>query len=263
MNAVELIQSLIEQTEELQYGQDEKLDAIRRRGELVIRKLFGEDSYYLTDLQNLRFCPVMVSLDEDNSAFRSAFAVDKPRLVNLFETMMEDLQLSNQRNARDDIPSISDTPTNNRIFVVHGHDDEMKQSVARTLEKLELEPIILHEQPDQSRTIIEKFLDNADGTSFAIVLLSPDDMAFQRNEPPDKARPRARQNVILELGFFIGRLGRERVVAIYREAGNFELPSDISGMLYKRYDGDSGNWRSELVKELKACGYDVDANKFY
>jgi predicted nucleotide-binding protein len=102
-----------------------------------------------------------------------------------------------------------------RVFVVHGHDGEAKETVARFLEKLELEPIILHEQPNQGRTVIEKFETSSSDVAFAVVLLTPDDLGRAANGPPDLSA-RARQGVILELGYFLGRLGRTRVCALHR-----------------------------------------------
>ena len=145
----------------------------------------------------------------------------------------------------------------NEIFVVHGHDEEMKQSVARVLSQLRLNPIILHEQPNQGSTLIEKFEKNA-VVQFAVILLSPDDMAYPASASHQSAKPRARQNVILELGYFVGRLTRERVFALKRD-DQLEIPTDISGVGYTLYD-QAGAWRFELVRELKASGYDVDAN---
>ena len=91
-----------------------------------------------------------------------------------------------------------------------------------------------------------------------MVLLSPDDTGYANADGPDATRPRARQNVIMELGYFAGKLGRENVVALYR--GGMELPSDYDGVLYTHYDGDSGTWRSELVAELRVSGYNVSAD---
>jgi predicted nucleotide-binding protein len=146
-----------------------------------------------------------------------------------------------------------------RIFIVHGRSKDMKEAVARVLEKLGLEPIILHEKPNKGRTLIEKFTDYSD-VGFAVVLLSADDMGYQEGHSPEEAKPRARQNVIFELGFFIGKLGRERVVPLYRKLKAFELPSDYDGVVYTPYDL-LGAWKTELVRELRACGYEVDANK--
>jgi len=118
------------------------------------------------------------------------------------------------------LPPASD---NRKVFVVHGHDDGPREAVARYLERIGFSVVILHEQANRGKTIIEKFEANAD-VGFAVVLLTPDDLGGPVN---GEQKHRARQNVILELGYFIGRLGRERVCAL--KAGDIELPSDILG----------------------------------
>ncbi len=142
-----------------------------------------------------------------------------------------------------------------RVFLVHGHDEEAKQSVARFLEKLELEPVILQEQPNKGRTVIEKFEAHAD-VAFAVILLTPDDIGYPR-EHDDQKRPRVRQNVILELGYFIGRLSRSRVCALSK--GSVEIPSDIHGVVYVPMD-EGGGWKLKLATELKQAGIDIDLN---
>ena len=144
-----------------------------------------------------------------------------------------------------------------RVFIVHGHDDALKNAVARVVDRLGLESIILHEQPNKGRTIIEKFLAYSD-VGFAIVLLTPDDVGAKAGTPSDAMQPRARQNVILELGYFLGRLGRDRVAALYIPA--VEMPSDYSGVLFVPYD-DRGVWALHLAKEMKAAGLPADLNK--
>lgn len=148
---------------------------------------------------------------------------------------------------------------NNKIFIVHGHNNEMKLDVARFIEKQGLVAIILHEQISQGNTIIEKLEQHSD-VQYAIVLVSPDDQGYSKKDGPDKAKDRARQNVIFELGFFYGKLGRKRVSTLLEQKGTFELHSDISGIVYHSYD-TSNNWKMDLVKELKAAGYSADANK--
>ncbi|WP_439606278.1 TIR domain-containing protein [Hydrogenophaga sp.] len=143
-----------------------------------------------------------------------------------------------------------------RVFVVHGHDDGTKETVARFLGKLDLEPVILHEQPNRGRTVIEKFEDYSD-VAFAVVLFTPDDIGHAVGKEAD-AKPRARQNVVLELGFFMAALGRANVCVLYK--GGVEIPSDYSGVLYEELDG-KGTWRFRLAAEMKACGLDVDLNK--
>ncbi len=141
------------------------------------------------------------------------------------------------------------------VFIIHGHDDGTKETVARFIERLGLKPIILHEQPNQGQTIIEKFERYAE-VAFAIALLTPDDTGGLSKDE-QSLKPRARQNVIFEFGYFMGKLGRQRVCALKKE--NVETPSDYDGVLYIAFD-ESGAWKMELVKELKNAGFDVDAN---
>lgn len=136
----------------------------------------------------------------------------------LIDTMREELELGEPEQVGDEEDQT--VPNSSRVFVVHGHDNEMKQAVARILERLNLEAIILHEQPDRGLTIIEK-IERFSDVGFAVVLLSPDDVGYSKADGHDAARPRARQNVVLELGYFAGKLGRENVVALHR--GDLEL----------------------------------------
>lgn len=151
--------------------------------------------------------------------------------------------------------------SNNKVFVVHGQDEETKSIVARFLEHCGLQPVVLHEQADRGRTIIEKFEEEAD-VGFAVVLLTPDDVGGRAASilPPESGelQPRARQNVVLELGYFIGRLSRSRVCALRR--GEVELPSDFSGVIYTPLDAGEG-WKVKLAKELRAAGYEIDLNR--
>jgi len=168
--------------------------------------------------------------------------------------------LINSKPATMEQQNSSVSPPTNEIFIVHGHDEEMKQTVARTLEALKLKPIILHEQLNQGATIIEKFEKNAN-VQFAIILLSPDDIGHLKTEGSEKAKPRARQNVIFEFGYFIGKLSRAQVFVLKQDdkKDKLELPTDILGITYTPYDsGDS--WKLKLVQALKATGYSVDAN---
>lgn len=147
------------------------------------------------------------------------------------------------------------TVTGDGVFIVHGQNNEAKETVARFLEHLGLRPTILHEQPDKGRTIIEKFEDNA-SVGYAVVLLTRDDVGAPRTAPED-LKPRARQNVLLELGYFLGSLGRTHVCAL-REEG-VEIPSDLSGVLYVPFDA-AGAWKLRLATEIKAAGIDIDLN---
>lgn len=140
------------------------------------------------------------------------------------------------------------------IFVVHGHDEGAREAVARFLDTVGLNPIILHEQANQGRTVIEKIVAHGH-VGFAVVLLTPDDMGCVKGGQPV---PRVRQNVLLELGYFIGKLGRDKVCALKR--GEVDIPSDFAGVIWESMDA-SGGWKLALGRELQAAGFAIDWNK--
>jgi predicted nucleotide-binding protein len=142
-----------------------------------------------------------------------------------------------------------------RAFIVHGRDDGPREAVARFLTGIGIEPVILHEQANRGDTVIEK-LDRHRDVSFAVVLLTGDDEG--RLIGTAELHPRARQNVILELGYFVGCLGRNNVCALYRAP--LELPSDWEGVVWVSLD-ERGAWKLDLARELKAAGFTFDLSK--
>ena len=143
------------------------------------------------------------------------------------------------------------------VFIVHGHDEAAKEKVARTIEQIGYEAIILHEQPNLGKTIMEK-IEHYTNVDFAIVLYTGCDLGRENSEPVENERLRARQNVVYEHGYLIGKLGREKVFALVK--GEVETPGDISGVVYTPMD-DAGAWRMIMVKEMQEIGLNVDANK--
>ena len=144
------------------------------------------------------------------------------------------------------------------IFVVHGHADGRKYELVRLLDRtVNVPAIVLHEQANKGGTILEKFERHAQSASFAVVLLTGDDEGRLRAGDKPLA-PRGRQNVIFELGVFIGLLGRERVVVL--RDPDVEEPSDLSGLMYIPLD-DAGAWRTSLLKELTEAGIKVDYSR--
>lgn len=142
------------------------------------------------------------------------------------------------------------------VFVVHGRDDAARDAVCRFIEKIGARPVVLVEQPNRGRTVIEKFEDHAD-VKFAIVLMTPDDLGGLSGSP-DSTSARARQNVILELGYFMGRLGRERFCILNK--ASVEIPSDILGVVWIDMDPAHG-WRIALARELYQAGVRINLNK--
>lgn len=149
------------------------------------------------------------------------------------------------------------TERSRKLFVVHGHDGAVKHEVARFVETLDLEAIILHEQANEGRTIIEKVEAYGSEAGFAIILLTPDDVGAKQG---GSLRARPRQNVVMELGYFIGKLGRENVCAL-KAGDDMDLPSDILGVVWERFEPDGQGWKLSLARELKAAGYAIDWNK--
>ncbi|MDE0423237.1 MAG: nucleotide-binding protein [Candidatus Poribacteria bacterium] len=143
------------------------------------------------------------------------------------------------------------------VFISYIHDDkEAATTLAEFIKKLGLKPIVLDEQPSKGQTIIDKFEEHADEAGFAIVLLTPDDVGSSK--ATGERRLRARQNVILELGYFFGSLGSERVCALYK--GGVELLSDISGLIYIPMDSDN-NWQLKIGKEMMNAGLPVESQE--
>jgi predicted nucleotide-binding protein len=162
-------------------------------------------------------------------------------------SLREDLQFAAAPTAS---PATIATPTpSDEVFIVHGRDSPAKLEVARLIQKAGLRDVILHEQPNQGRTIIEKFEAHGGAAGFAVIVATADDVG---GPDPGHLQPRARQNVIGEMFWFAGRLSRERVCVLVK--GAIEMPSDFAGIGYTEMD-DRGAWKAELLRELQAAGY--------
>lgn len=194
------------------------------------------------------------SLGEEIRDFHSDVDSKLHRLDSISERL-ELIPLSEDIKGRLDMKPAETEISNRRVFIVHGHDELARETVARFLEKLHTEVIILHEQVSHGMTIIEK-LEKYSDVGFAVILLTPDDEGRKAAEG-EVVKPRARQNVILELGYFVGKLGRNRVLALY--SGSLELPSDYLGVVFVTLDS-GGGWRLTLAKELKNAGFQIDMN---
>lgn len=146
-------------------------------------------------------------------------------------------------------------PITDKVFVVHGHDLGAREMVARYLLQIGFDPVILFEKANQGRTVIEKVEAHGD-VSFAVVLLTPDDVGRAATET--ELEPRPRPNVLLELGYFLGRLGRGKVCSLMK--GDVKVPSDFAGVVWTNFD-DAGGWKQSLARELQAAGHTIDWNK--
>lgn len=231
------------------------LDAVKRKLDMVLRRTFGEESDYRAQLKRIRFSPNIAPVDESykNASWLGGIS----SLTNLIDTAKDELLLFSVEPVSDaEVPAASevgaDGSSQPTIFLVHGHDDRAKSEVARFIEKLGGAVVILHEQANRGRTLIEKFEQESSGASFAVVLLTADDIGGAIDDVQEK---RARQNVVFELGYFVGALGRSRVAALLEEG--VEKPGDYDGVAWIPLLGD---WRLGLAKEMRAAGLPVDMN---
>jgi predicted nucleotide-binding protein len=241
----------------LKYRDKEHLDKIVRKGKMLIRNIYGESTVYLSDFESISFYPGFAPAGEDYQ--RECWESGKSKIINLINTMLEEDSLFGAASSSNTEGKKQSTASLNRVFIVHGHDENAKINVARFIEKLGLEAIILHEQASKGKTIIEKFEEHASTSNFSIVLLTPDDVGYPQQKESE-AKPRARQNVIFELGYFCGALSRKNVCVLYKEG--VEIPNDYLGVVYTQFD-DAGAWQLSLAKEMKYAGLDFDMNKAF
>lgn len=228
-------------------------EAWHTKAERFLIKKFGKDSLEHKKLLDTYFAPLVWCGEDEEQDIRDSikWCADGLRSCKaIFETYLEDMAEENTPTTQ--VVSKTTSGNTDKIFIVHGHDGELKQSVARIIEKQGIEAIILSEQANKGRTIIEKFEDYSD-VGGAICLFTADDYGRAKADKTDNIR--ARQNVVLETGYFMGKLGRDHVVLLADKG--IEMPSDLSGVVYT----DTGSWQFALLKELDAMGYKVDLNK--
>lgn len=228
-------------------------DAWHTKTERFLIKKYGKDSLEHKKFVKTHFSSLFFYDEDDEQDIRDSIKLCAEGLRSckaVFKTYLEEIADEDKSSTKAESKTISNNM--DKVFIVHGHDGELKQSVARIIEKQGIATIILSEQANKGRTIIEKF-ENYSDVGGAICLFTADDYGRAKSDKTDKTR--ARQNVVLETGYFMGKLGRDHVV-ILADKG-IEMPSDLSGVVYT----DTANWQFDLLKELSATGYNVDLNK--
>lgn len=220
----------------------------------------GEVSSIYSQFRDIRYRPGVV-VGGTNTAIHLEQGVLKA--VSLLEAAKRELELreeirqgalSAEVEAIIDVSDKGESGHAGRIFIVHGHDEAKKFKLARFLKDLTAhEPVILHEQPNRGAVLIEKLEASAATTGFAVVLLTADDFGRAKRETTET--PRARQNVVFELGFFMGALGRANVAVLMEEG--VEEPGDVTGLVYTRLDS-SGAWKAALASEIEEAGIPVE-----
>jgi predicted nucleotide-binding protein len=278
------INNLQNELEDLEEQDFQEWDLFHKKTALTIKKLFDGESQHLRDWLKIDV-PEEPTLEDDNgfSVYLHNRKIAREKMEDLLEVMAEDInssmpyekQIQRQKNE------------SKTVFIVHGTDYQPVKELKAILLDIGIKPIILHEQPSKGMTIIEKLEEYSD-VGFAFILLTPDDLgvsekqlmsninSFMKKDNPTKDqitdfitninRPigillmsqimelvenRARQNVIMEFGYFIGRLGRRKVCCLYK--GDIELPSDMHGICYLHFSNSINEVKETIIEELKAA----------
>ena len=236
-----------------------------RNTRIALQNTFGKNSQHVGSFRRIRYSSMSFIVGapdyqiraDDQKAYESGLQRANAILESMIEEIEEYWQDDVQPPVVDRQPSVFEALATNQVFIVHGRDEATKQMVARFLEGLGLDPVILQEQPNEGRTIIEKFEESAETVGFAVILGTPDDVGALSDDSAN-LQPRMRQNVVFELGYFTHALGRKRVCVLLK--GDVERPSDYDGVIYVPLDYSEG-WKLRLATELKAGGLPVDMNR--
>jgi len=250
MDQKKKLELIAQQIEEAQAGEPENLNLWREKTGVVLRNVLGDANPLYESFQTVRYSPAVFTDRTSDEVFRRAKTAGVRKAISILEAARLEVDISG--GAPEAVNETRSLGVD--VFVVHGRDEARKHEVARALQRLTgNEPIILHEQANSGRTLIEKFETNAANAGFAVVIATGDD--FGRDSSEANERPRARQNVIFEMGFFYGVIGRARVALLYES--DVEIPSDINGIAYIPLDS-VGAWKMTLARELETAGLGVD-----
>lgn len=259
MSDYEKLKKIIDKTDELIKKDistsDPEFNAWELKVKRFISKKFGTNSLEMEKFNDTSFFLEIWSPDTPEEEFyQNLYDACRDGLKTtkvILESYLE--ELSDEAEPVAPLQSNLSKDTS-KVFIVHGHDGELIQSVARIIEKQSIKAIILSEQVNNGKTIIEKFEENSN-VGCAICLFTADDIGKAKDVK--KGQPRARQNVVFETGYFMGKLDRDHII-ILSDSG-IEIPSDLAGVVYT----NTQDWQFSLLKELRSMGYNIDLNKLF
>lgn len=255
MDSARAIQLLDQQVADARGGSPANFNEWLHKTEVVVRSVFGEGSPIHSKFNEVQYSPSMWTENTDFASYKRAGVQEA---ISVLEAGKFELEIASDASTAE-VPH-SSTATEEvppaRAFIVHGQDDARKYELASLLQNITGEqPVILHQQPNGGKVLIEKLEEHGGGAGFAIVLLTGDDLGRAKQLNPSDEQARARQNVVFEMGFFIGLIGRARVAVLYEPS--VELPSDINGLVYTELDA-AGGWKAKLASELDRAGIPVN-----
>lgn len=248
--AIAVLRTIIARLESFEDGQAGELSALVFRAKQKLTARFGPANEYWKLIESLDLSPSALPREAARLAMYLHAAVDALRERRL---------RAHKPRARRPLRVARGKDRAGRVFVVHGQDPSFRREAVETLRSLDVEPVVLAEEDNRGAVLIEKFEGRSD-VSAAIVLVSADDEGRRAGEKGARLAPRARQNVVWEWGYFVGKLGRGRVVVLLK--GDVELPSDLHGIVYVRVD-ESQEWRRVLARELRRAGVPVNFKGFF
>ena len=249
------LKKLIEEIDELKNtarGAPE-FNVWKKNVERALKQIFPNDDSYPKQFLDISFSlAYWVATSDPKSLAEQAIEANERYVEGLNESkLVLESFLEETKNSPSTDTSPEPQKTGKNIFIVHGHDRESLLEIKDIITRLKLTPIILHEQEDEGFTIIEKLETHSVQADYAIILLTPDDVGYPKGKESQK-KFRARQNVFLELGLFLGLIGRKKLAVIYKE--DVEIPSDYKGVIFIPLEGE---WRIKLAKEMKKAGINL------
>ena len=209
-------------------------------------------------IEKLQGCKLFHIVEEKDAGNSKQIRLNNGAIINCFANGNHNVQGKNVQEVKDFLGSTSSS-SNRKVFVVYGHDEIARTQLEALLRRWDLDPIILDQQASSGQTIIEKLEEYGSDVGYAIVLATPDDEGKSKDEPEYKSR--VRQNVVLELGMFLSKLGRERVAILLKESTNFEKPSDIQGLIYIPFQNKVDEVAISLIRELTRQGFPIDSTR--
>ena len=178
------------------------------------------------------------------------------QIVNVFDSGTHNVQGQDPAPVKAVLDEAADNTRGRSVFVVYGHDDTSLTQLEAMLRRWRLEPLILARLPSEGQTVIEKLEHYQQNVAFGVVLATPDDEGYVAGKPDERAF-RARQNVVLELGLLLGRLGRSRVAILLKNQDVMERPSDIQGLIYIPFHDNVEEAATVLAQEINTRGIPI------
>lgn len=254
-NKLKRLESIEMGIKNISYDNDSKILKEKTRLVRFINKNLGDYKEFIKDIEGISFYSSVFFIggnqNSEEKQEKEFWEKGVLELLSVIDILKEELKLDMDEEIYENSnEKLNNIVENKKVFIIHGHDDVLKNEVKSFIYSIKLQPIILSEENNYGDTIIEKFERQSNEAMFAIALFTDDD---QFNE-----EKRARQNVIFEYGYFIGKLGRRKT--FYLKKGDITIPSDIQGIAHSSYDED---WRRELFGTLRTSGFDLNFEDYF